>query len=76
VVQELNAGVVPAARNAFVEVRGTIANVDRTLASDNPLQVGVRDTLYQIMRAAQSVRNLTDYLQQHPAALIRGKAEE
>jgi paraquat-inducible protein B len=76
VVQELNAGVVPAARNAFVEVHRTIAGVDRTLASDNPLQVGVRDTLYQIMRAAQSVRNLTDYLQQHPAALIRGKAEE
>ena len=35
-----------------------------------------RDTLEQVGKAAASVRVLTDYLDRHPEALIRGKAKD
>ena len=36
----------------------------------------MRGTLAEVKRAAQSLRVLTDYLERHPEALIRGKSEE
>jgi len=33
-------------------------------------------TLQEVSRAARSVRLLTDYLERHPEALIRGKKGE
>jgi paraquat-inducible protein B len=33
-------------------------------------------TLSEVQRALQSIRALTDYLERHPEALIRGKNEE
>ena len=36
----------------------------------------MRGTLSEVKRAAQSIRVLTDYLERHPEALIRGKSEE
>lgn len=46
------------------------------VAADAPLQQDLRDTLREVSRAAASLRVLTDYLEQHPEALIRGKPEE
>ena len=37
---------------------------------------GLPDTLRQINEAARSVRDLTDYLDRHPEALLRGKRPE
>ncbi len=34
---------------------------------------GLSETLYQVSRAAQAVRELADYLDRHPSALIRGR---
>ena len=38
-----------------------------------PLQCNVDQTLTELQRAAQSLRVLTDYLQLHPEAVLRGK---
>jgi paraquat-inducible protein B len=57
------------------ELRKTLADVDKTLVgTDAPVQQEVRDTLQELARAARSLRDLTEYLQRHPEALIRGKA--
>ncbi|MFZ5557160.1 MAG: hypothetical protein ACOZDY_10645 [Pseudomonadota bacterium] len=40
------------------------------------LQQDLRETLREVSRAAASLRVLTEYLEQHPEALIRGKPEE
>ena len=41
-----------------------------------PLQQDLRDTLQELSRAAVSLRVLTDYLEQHPESLLRGKPRD
>jgi paraquat-inducible protein B len=52
-----------------------LSTVDRTLASDAPLQQDLRTSLRDLSRAAQSLRELTDLLERQPESLIRGKKE-
>jgi paraquat-inducible protein B len=67
----------------LVSARGTLDGARATLNTANGL-VGPRSeqiqdvdqTLQELSRAARSVRILTDYLEQHPEALIRGKKGE
>jgi paraquat-inducible protein B len=54
-----------------------IKDTDATLVGTNaPGQQELRDAMQEVARAAQSLRVLTDYLERHPEALIRGKTEE
>lgn len=77
----LNQDVAPEVVAAMHDVRktldnanNTLSNADRTLSEDAPLQQDVRQTLRDLSRAAASLKVLTDYLEQHPESLIRGKA--
>ena len=57
--------------------RPVLKNTDATLLGKNaPGQQELRDALQEVTRAARSLRVLTDYLERHPEALIRGKTEE
>jgi paraquat-inducible protein B len=83
-VNRIDADVTPGLKSTLDGLRGTIAgadgvlkNTDATLVGPNaPAQQDLRDTLQEIARAARSIRVLTDYLERHPEALIRGKIEE
>lgn len=68
--------IAPELRSAVGNARRTLETVEHSLASDAPLQQGVHDTLHEVSRAAASLRALTDYLERHPEALIRGKKED
>jgi len=73
----------------LVEVRQALANTNQTLLSiqnsaksadgllheDAPLQQNLNRTLDEIQRSAKSLRLLTDYLEQHPEALLQGKKD-
>ncbi len=72
--QTLNQDVAPEVAAAMKDVRKTLENADRTLSEDAPLQQDLRQTLQELSRAAASMKVLTDYLEQHPESLIRGKA--
>ena len=79
--QTLNQDVAPEVAAAMKDVRKTLDNADRTLnnadrtlSEDAPLQQDLRQTLQELSRAAASIKVLTDYLEQHPESLIRGKA--
>lgn len=72
--QTLNQDVAPEVAAAMKDVRKTLDNADRTLSEDAPLQQDLRQTLQELSRAAASMKVLTDYLEQHPESLIRGKA--
>jgi paraquat-inducible protein B len=72
--QTLNQDVAPEVAAAMKDVRKTLDNADRTLSEDAPLQQDLRQTLQDLSRAAASMKVLTDYLEQHPESLIRGKA--
>jgi paraquat-inducible protein B len=64
-------------RRATVSADRMIRNTDATLVSpDAPGQQELRNAMQEIARAARSLRVLTDYLERHPEALIRGKTEE
>ena len=83
-VNRLNADVTPALGKVLEEVRGATASADQVLRNtdatlvgkDAPGQQELRDALQEVARAARSLRVLTDYLERHPDALIRGKAGE
>ncbi len=81
-------GLTPEAQKALVGVQTTLADVQRTLGSAQatmknidqnllderaPVQRQFEQTLMEVQRAAQSLRVLTDYLQLHPEAVVRGK---
>ncbi|BCM26236.1 PqiB family protein [Methyloradius palustris] len=72
-VKSLNNDVAPEVTAAMKDVRKTLNNADRTLSEDAPLQQDLRQTLQELSRAAASLKVLTDYLEQHPESLIRGK---
>ena len=74
--QSLNQDVAPEIVAAMQDVRKTLTGAQRTLAEDAPLQQDLRRTLQELSRAAASLRVLTDYLERHPEAILRGKQEE
>jgi paraquat-inducible protein B len=68
------------ARNLNDQVGGITTSLDKTLAAargsisqDSPLMVDLQNTLQEISRMSRSLRQLADYLDQHPESLIRGK---
>ena len=89
-LKSMDKSLVPEARSVMVEARRsieelrktlgdarqTLGGADRVLSSEAPMQLDLRDTLREVSRAAQSLRVLTDYLEQHPESLIRGKKED
>jgi paraquat-inducible protein B len=83
-VNRLDAEVTPELKTTLEELRRTIATADGVLKStdatlvgkDAPGQQQLRDALQEIARAARSLRILTDFLERHPEALIRGKTVE
>lgn len=56
--------------------RAALDNVNRLVAPDSLLGAQLGTTLDELNRAARGVRMLTDYLERHPEALLRGKAGE
>ena len=82
-VNRLDAEVTPEVKKVLEEVRRATATADQVLNSTNATIVGkdapgqqeLREALQEVARAARSLRVLTDYLERHPEALLRGKAE-
>ena len=72
----VNSDLAPQMKETLAEARRTLETARQTFSDDAPLQRNARDTLDQVAKAAASVRVLTDYLQTHPEALIRGKAKD
>ncbi|MEZ4598377.1 MAG: MlaD family protein [Syntrophotaleaceae bacterium] len=56
----------------LVEAKETLAAVRRT-ASDERSIYQLQVAMGEISKAARSIKNLVDYLEQHPEALIKGK---
>ena len=75
-VTRVDREVTPEARATLVGARRSLAAMEVTLANDAPLQFGLRATLDDMSRAADSLRALVDYLERHPESLIRGKRKD
>ena len=75
-LQRLDAETLPQATRTLADVSRTLTKADALLAQDAPLQGDVRDALREVARAAEALRNLADYLERHPDALLRGRRDE
>jgi len=62
-----------AAEAALVEAKKTLQGVGDFTAEGSPLRYRVNTALEELAGAARSVRILSDYLEQYPDALLRGK---
>jgi paraquat-inducible protein B len=73
--------LTPDAQKALAEVTRTLnsaqkslENLDRNVTdASSPVQRNLEDTLQELQRTARALRLLSDYLQKHPEALLRGK---
>jgi paraquat-inducible protein B len=74
-VKRMDRDVAPAAKAALEDARRLLSTADKTLASDAPLQQDLRNSLRDLSRAAQSLRQLTELLERQPESLIQGKKE-
>jgi paraquat-inducible protein B len=72
----VDAQVVPEGAKTIADLHRAIADADRAfLSKDAPTAQEMHDMLRELTDTARSVRVFIDYLQQHPATLIRGKKE-
>lgn len=58
-----------------VGLDNTMSKARGFLSEDSPLMVDLQNTLQEISAMSRSIRQLTNYLDQHPEALIRGKGK-
>jgi paraquat-inducible protein B len=72
-LDRVNHDVLPGATTALGALHDTLEHVDLLLSDDAPWRDSVEQTLGEARRAMRSVRSLTDYLNRHPEALIRGR---
>jgi paraquat-inducible protein B len=75
-LSKVDNAVIPQVEGALHEASATLLQANGTLKPDSNLQADLHDTLQSVSRAADSVRLLSDYLEQHPEALIRGKIRD
>jgi paraquat-inducible protein B len=68
--------MISTANETLVSAHGTLQNANAYLEPDSVKSQELDDTLQEVNRAARSIRLLTDYLQRHPEALLRGKRGE
>jgi paraquat-inducible protein B len=72
-IKQLDATIIPELKAALGQAKEAIASTESVLSADAPMQQDLHDTLVDVSRAAQAIRELADYLSRHPEALIRGK---
>ena len=68
----LNTQVAPQATQALGAAKDALERVDALLANDSAMNENLQSTMRELNGAARSLRNLGDYLQSHPNALITG----
>jgi paraquat-inducible protein B len=72
-LSEIHAQVLPNALDTLTALHSTLDSADRTLDAESPLQRGLTETLSESRSTLQAVRELADYLDRHPDALLRGR---
>lgn len=71
----LDGKVVPQTLQTLQQLQQTLDSASQALQANSPLQQDVRKAAQEVTETARSFRALSDYLDRHPEALIRGKQE-
>ncbi len=68
-IQPLSESVIAALGKA----KNALNSIDDLVGKDSATRADIENVLNELSKAANSIRTLTDYLEQHPEALIKGK---
>ena len=74
--KRLDSDVAPQLNRTLEQARRTLEEAQKAVAQDSPAQSDLREALQEVRRASEATRELVDYLERHPDALIRGRREE
>jgi len=72
---QLNENITPVLQQTMEQTQSTLRSVDAAVKPDSTTQLQLKQTLKEVSDAARSLRELTDYLEQHPESLIKGKTK-
>jgi paraquat-inducible protein B len=72
-MENLDTAVAPSVNATLEQTQRTLANVDRLMNAKSPIGYEMKQALIELGEAARSLRSLSDYLDRHPEALIKGK---
>jgi paraquat-inducible protein B len=75
-LSELHGQVLPNATDTLSALHRTLDSAGRTLDLESPLQLGLTETLSEARSTLQAVRELAEYLDRHPDALLRGRRSQ
>jgi len=67
---------IRAARGALDRVDATMRRLDSTLQGTDDARIQASETLEELERTLKALRNLVDYVQTHPEAVVLGKPKE
>lgn len=67
-------GAMDSLKGALVQAEETLESIEGMTEDDSILQNEVTNALNEIRLAARAIRQLADYLDRHPEALLQGKA--
>ena len=70
---KLDGKVLPQTMQTLQQLQQTLETTSQALQANSPLQQDVRKAAQEVSETARSFRALSDYLDRHPEALIRGK---
>ncbi|WP_233873309.1 PqiB family protein [Paraburkholderia adhaesiva] len=76
VISKFGTDVVPEVQGTLSSARSALNSANSALQPETQLQQNTSDAMRELARTAASVRNLTDYLERHPEAVVRGKPGE
>jgi paraquat-inducible protein B len=71
--EQLNTGIAPELGATLQESTETLRGIRQMIEEGSPISVELRHALSEVTGAARSLRVLSDYLERHPEALLRGK---
>ncbi|MFZ7125613.1 MAG: intermembrane transport protein PqiB [Desulfobacterales bacterium] len=72
-VRNMDEQVGPEVGRTLLQIRQTLAGMERLMQPESPLQQEFARAAGEMAEAARTVRNLADFLERHPEALIQGK---
>jgi paraquat-inducible protein B len=63
-------------REVFEKTRQSLDSLDRTLSGADDTRLRATQTLEELELAMKAIRNLVEYIQTHPEAMVQGKSKE
>jgi paraquat-inducible protein B len=73
---QLTSETLVQSNNTLVELESLMSQVRQRLALNDPLMYELLKTLRDVRGVSRSMRELSDYLEEHPESLIRGKTDD